>query len=374
MSETEQNASTEPEFKTFEDVFGDGDLDTETDDTTSDDTPDDDDEEDTDDEDASDDDGDEEDEPSDSDDDEDDAEDDDEDEEEEEKEQDGEGKSKSKKKDKDKSDSDDGTPKTWKIVVDGEEREVSEQDLVQGYATAQASSKRFQEAKQLHEEATTFYQHFLTSPGDALTDLVVKKTGGNRMQARERVRDIFLEWMAPELEESLIEDENERRLYRERREIEEERKELDNRKSESDRKAAEDAEKEFVRDLKVTISDNLKKHSLPDETAIWVRVGTLLDAAQKAGMRRDNLLALVPSVTKQVVEERMEQAKALVPTLTPEELKKMFPEAVEALKKERIEKVKRKKTQKTPSGSSKPKPRRGKQPPKPRTFEEVFGD
>ena len=252
-------------------------------------------------------------------------------------------------------------PRVHKVKVDGAELEVDDEELVRGYSTGRAASQRFQEAKQLHAEAETFYQSYLQNPGEALVSEVVKRSGCTRTQAREKVRDVFLEFLGPDLEESLIQDERERRLYRERREIADQRTELERRQAEQRRRDDAAENDTLVRKLKTGIADGLKKHNLPDHNEIWVRVGGLLDAAQRAGTRREHLPELVPALVAQVATERSEEAKRLVSTLSAAELKKLFPEAAEKLKEERISKVVAKRAEKVEGAAG-----AAKQPKKPR--------
>ena len=267
----------------------------------------------------------------------------------------------------DKEEKTDEEPRTFTVQVDGEEIEVDEEELVRGYATAKSSTQRFQESKALHDEASTFFKSFLESPGDALTDLVANKIG-DRTKARERVRDAFLEFLAPDLEESMIEDEKERELYRRQRELDDRQKDIDRRQSAEASKKELAEEAAFVENLKTSISAGLKKHELPDKDEIWIRAGQLVDSALKTGTKRENISELMPGIMQQVAEERQEQAKKLGSTLTPEEFLKMFPNAAEALKKERIEKVKEKRSTKKPG-----KPGKKRKPEKILSMDDVFG-
>lgn len=252
-----------------------------------------------------------------------------------------------------KEEDDDDEPLIWTVKVDGKEEEVDEEELLRGYQTAQASTKRFSEAKKMHQEAQSFFQAFLKDPGSALTDYLTNQTGGDRVKARTLVRDQFLEFLAPDLEESLIEDEKEKELFRQRREIEEQRKELDRQKAEAKSRLDQEAEDEYISDVRIGIEKQLKKYKLPvDSDPIWSRAGKYLAQAEEAGSSREEVKELIPTVIKKIKEERAAEAKAMVATLSAEEIERLFPDQMKELKKKRISKVKEKKSQKTKSDSS----------------------
>ncbi len=262
-------------------------------------------------------------------------------------------------------------PRLHKVTIDGEEREVDEDELRRGYQTGKASQQRFTEAKVLHEQATAFYQAFLKSPGDALVNLVAKQIG-DRTRARERVRDVFLEFLAPDLEESLITDERERQIHRRNRELEDRRLDLDRREQAETQKLTQAQEEAFVKSLRDGINVGLKRHGLPDKDEIWVRAGQLIDMALNAGTKREHALELVPAIMKQISGEREEAAKKLALTLKPEDVERLFPDALEALRQQRIEKVREERSKKRPAGESKPV---AKREPRSRykSMDEVFG-
>lgn len=264
-------------------------------------------------------------------------------------------------------------PRVHKLKVDGKELEVDDDELVRGYSTGKAANQRFQEAKQLHEQATSFYNAFLRSPGDALVDLVAKQIG-DRTKARERVRDVFLEFLAPDLEESLIQDERERGIYRRERAIADRQAELDRKQAEENRRMSEAEMTDFVGGVKTRIEAGLKKHGLPSRDPIWMQAGQILDVALKAGQSREAVLEMVPQVMAEIAREREESAKKLVGTLSPEELARMFPDAVEALKKQRIAKVTAERAKKTPAGETTIKAKSQREPKsKYKSWEEAFG-
>jgi hypothetical protein len=276
-----------------------------------------------------------------------------------------------------KEESEEGEEISWTVKIDGKEREVDEEELLRGYQTAQSSTKRFSEAKKLHQEAQTFFKKFLEDPGTAMTDYVTNQTGGDRVKAYTMVRDKFLEFLAPELEESAIEDEKEKELFRQRREIEMQRKALQAEQAEAKSRLERAAEEEFISDVRVGVERQLKKLKLPDEDTIWRSAGEYLDAAKTAGATNDELTEMIPTVMKRIKEDRVQAAKNLAKTLSPEEIEALYPEQLKLLKKKRIEKVKKRKSQKTKSDPSaiiekKKKPESKKRGI--RRTDEVFGE
>lgn len=264
-------------------------------------------------------------------------------------------------------------PRVHKLKVDGRDVEVDDEELLRGYSTGKAANQRFQEAKQLHEQATSFYNAFLRSPGDALVDLVARQIG-DRTKARERVRDVFLEFLAPDLEESLIQDERERGIYRRERAIADRQAELDRKQAEENRRMSEAEMTDFVGGVKTRIEAGLKKHGLPSRDPIWMQAGQILDVALKAGQSREAVLEMVPQVMAEIAREREESAKKLVGTLSPDELQRMFPDAIAKLKADRIAAVKDARSKKTPASETTIKPKSGREPKsKYKSWEEAFG-
>jgi hypothetical protein len=282
------------------------------------------------------------------------------------------------KEGEDEEEEDDDEPILWTVKVDGKEREVDEEELLRGYQTAQSSTKRFSEAKKMHQEATTFFKKFLEDPGTAMTDYLTKQTGGDRIKARTLVRDQFLEFLAPDLEESLIEDEKERELHRQRREIEEQRKALEAEKAEAKSRLDREAEDEFISDVRTLTEAQLKKFKLPlDNDLIWDKTGKYLATASAAGSSREEIKELIPTVIKKIRDERAAEAKTLVSTLSAEEIERLFPEQLKEMKKKRIAKVKAKKSKKVKSevgGTIKDKKKSEDKKPKKRRSDDIFGE
>ena len=245
-----------------------------------------------------------------------------------------------------KEEEEDDEPLLFTVKIDGKEEEIEEDELIRGYQTAKSSTKRFSEAKKLHEEAETFYAAFLGGPFDSLVDLKVKETGGDRVKARQAVRDAALQWLAPDLEESLIEDEREKALFRQKREVEEQQKQLDREKAEAKSRIEREAEEEFISDLQTSISTQIKRQKLPDKDAIWEGVSRMLTEAQAAGASNEEVKALVPLAVKQVKEDRVAYAKRSAETLSAAELEELYPEQIKELKQKRVERVKKKKAEK----------------------------
>lgn len=266
-------------------------------------------------------------------------------------------------------------PLIFTVKIDGKEKEVDEEELLRGYQTAKASTKRFSEAKKMHNEAQAFFQKVTEGKmGDALVAHMTKQNGGDRVKARREVVEQVLAFIAPEIQEMQIEDEREKELYRKQRDIEEQQKELEERQNEARTRQEREAQEEFISDVNVALNEQAQKLKLPTDeksrTAIWEKAGKMLDTAMLSGSTNDEVLALVPTVMKQIKEERKETAKMLAKTLTAEELEEMYPEQLEALKKKRVARLKKKKsgTKKKASEDekleSKPKKKRRKGKPK----------
>lgn len=265
-------------------------------------------------------------------------------------------------------------PRIHKVQIDGEVREVDDAELVRGYATSKASNQRFQEAKRLHEEASAFYKQFESrNPADVLVDMAMRQTG-SRAKAREMVRDALIEWLEPDIREASIEDPREKQLYHEKRQIADERADLDREKQAREARQEAESYQTFVNGCRDAIRAGLAANGLPDKDEVWLRAGQLVDSAIKAGTKREHALELIPAMMKQVADEREQTARSLVPTLSAEELARMFPEQVEALRQERIQKVKDERSKKRPAGEGKaPAQQKREKRPKYRSLDEVFG-
>lgn len=235
-------------------------------------------------------------------------------------------------------------PQTFTVKVNGEERVVDEAELVRGYQTQAAATQKFQEAKNLTAAATSFYNAVIENPGKALVTLVSKKfTNGDSAQAREVVKNAFLDFLKPDIEEANITDPKEREIYRLKRQANESAEE----RADRERQEAADAEKAkeeaFLNQTKTSVQNQLKIQSLPDLPEVKYRAGQILQTYLDAGVSREQLGDLIPAAVKAVADERAEQAKALSTALSPDEFAKKFPEHVKALKKDRVDRVKKKK-------------------------------
>jgi hypothetical protein len=284
-------------------------------------------------------------------------------------------------KEEEKEEEDDDEPILWTVKVDGKEREVDEEELLRGYQTAQSSTKRFSEAKKLHQEATTFWRQFTSedkNPGDSLVAFLAKQNGGDHLKARIAVRDKFLEFLAPDLEESLIEDEKEKELHRQKREIEIQRKALEEEKAAAKSRLEKEAEDEFISDVRTLTEAQLKKFKLPlDNDLIWDKTGKYLATASAAGSSREEIKEMIPMVIKKIRDERAAEAKTLVSTLSAEEMEQLFPEQLKEMKKKRIAKVKAKKSKKVKtdsSGTIKDKKKSESKKSKKRRSDDIFGE
>jgi len=253
-----------------------------------------------------------------------------------------------------------------KIVIDGMTHEVTKEQLVREYGTSISSSQRYQESKQMREEAETFFREYTGPKGfDAMVEYHTPKLG-SRTLAREFVRDMALEWLAPDLEGATITDPREKAIYDERRAINDERVELERTKTTEAAARARRADDKFVDELRVGIKAGLKKHDLPKHKEIWIAIGTHIDTALKGGAKRAEVLQAVESFVERVAAERKTQAKALIPTLSKKELEKMFPDQTKELReggrKDRVETVRTRRKKKQAGAASRGQRKKSKEP------------
>ena len=165
-----------------------------------------------------------------------------------------------------------------------------------------------------------------------------------------------LTWMAKDLEGALITDPREKYLFDEARRIEDEKTELARNRDKDKRDRANRANKAFVETLTGKLTREMKRLKLPDEQKVWKAITAQVDDAFKGGARRAEVIAAAAGFVEHVATTRESQAKALVPTLTDEELEKMFPDQVKKIReggrKKRVEKVKEKRKRKKAGAAS----------------------
>ena len=123
------------------------------------------------------------------------------------------------------------SPKKYKVKIDGEELEVDEEELLRGYQTKKAADKRFQEGAMARKQAEEFVRLLKEDPFKVLSN----------PQIGHDVRQLAEEFLASQLEEEMLSDEE-----RERREMKRKLQEYE----ESEKKKKQEQEELQKKELK----------------------------------------------------------------------------------------------------------------------------
>lgn len=162
------------------------------------------------------------------------------------------------------------TPKTYKLKIDGEEVEVSEDELLSGYQTRKASQKRFEDAAKLRKEAEQTLEYLKKYPSQAL-----EKLGFNVRELAENyiAEQLDLESMTPE-QKRIREYEQKLRAYEDRE------------KGIADQKAQEEAARlrtHYEQDYSTKIQEALQTANLPKTPYTVKRMAQLMSQALEQG-------------------------------------------------------------------------------------------
>jgi hypothetical protein len=224
-------------------------------------------------------------------------------------------------------------PRSFKVKVDGEEREVKEDELIRGYQKAQAADKRLAEATQLREDAKWAVDNLLRDPFAVMTQLYSLYTGDDHKArhavfklAEKYVGDILQEELMPEGDKARVRAERERDAYKSEYERERQARES----VESERVYKEEAEK-YMGEVRVA----LKEVKLPEEDRVVKRISELLYSSMEDGL---DLTAREAAVI--VKKELDDELGKKLPSLSYDEILTKYPELLDKLRKEDLERLK----------------------------------
>ena len=231
-------------------------------------------------------------------------------------------------------------PRTFSVKVDGDDFEVSEEQLISGYQKAQASSLRFQKAADMEKKAKGVLSKFL-NPEDAidnLQELYAQHYNGDFTQAREAV-----DKMVGKRVEKLMEYESMTEEEKKIKQLEEDNarmaESIERRKHEAER-ASYVAQVNNGNKAAVPLLDNaINKFDLEMGSAEDTEASETLAEMVRSG--REITQEVADQVVNEVVSRKQHQLQAAVSSLSAEELMEANPELAGELQGKKIEQIKK---------------------------------
>lgn len=241
---------------------------------------------------------------------------------------------------------DDGSGiRKFKVKVNGQEVEVDENELIQGYQTRKASDEKFREAAMSRKQAEEFINLLRTDPVKVLSN---PKLGID-------FRNLAEEYLANQLEEEMLDpQEKELREYKRKlKEYEDQKKEQEKAQEQAQ---AEELRKHYTEQYTKDFTDALESSGLPRTNHTLKRMAYYMHQGAKRGMN------IKPAqVTELVKQDYINEQKELFGSLDSEMLVQLLGDDVaNKIRKHDIAKLKNPKpgisgSRETPSNPSKPK-------------------
>ena len=228
-----------------------------------------------------------------------------------------------------------------RVKVDGEESDVSIEELIAGYSRTKAANNRFQQAaqerkiaEQLKKEADEARTRLKSDPWSVLKELEVDP----RSAAEEfLIKQLELEALTPE-QRAALEDSNKK--DKERKDLEERIRKYEEKEA-KEKEAKEQAEIQektqyFVKELESSMMEALQTSKLPKTNAIVAKV------ADKMLEAFDRGIDMPPKHAIRLVEEELVQLKkAFLEDLDPDRLAEFLgEEQIKKIRKRDVEKLK----------------------------------
>lgn len=214
----------------------------------------------------------------------------------------------------------------YKLKVDGADVEVTLQELKDGYGLAQASHGRLRKAAELTQSAKQVIDMVMDDPIGVAIQLKTGAMGGNREQAEQAIYDQAARWVAERLKEELL-PENEREIARRERLVraEEQRIQSERQRIERERFTAQQAV--LAKQIDKQIADAVNKAGLRNEPQVFDMMLRELYRYADAGEN------LTPEAAASIVKEKLSMDRGyLLKGVTPEDLEKVNPELIQALR------------------------------------------
>lgn len=231
----------------------------------------------------------------------------------------------------------------FKVKVDGKEMEVTEQELISGYALNKTATQKMQEASATRKQAEQFIELLRKDPIKVLTN---PNLG---IDAKKFAEEFLIQQYQDELDPTAAEN---RRMKAQLEEIENVKKEQE--AAEQERKLAEETQhwmNHYVQDIDTAIANSV---SLPkNNKAVYERVlHYMMLGHQDAYISRNGRAATASDVLPLVENEFREMTKSLYKDSTAEQLLEYFGDEIAGkLRKADVARLK------NPIPESKPKPK-----------------
>lgn len=243
-----------------------------------------------------------------------------------------------------------------KVKFGGQEREVSYDELIRDYQNAKESTRRYQEAARLAQEAQSVNQAL--EKGDV--KFLVDKLGP------QKARQMFENYLIEQMEYDELPEERKELLSERKRREELERKMKDIEERET-RTRQEHLAAQAVAELDAEISDALKEAGKKANPRLALRIIEQIEANLKAKGERIPAKEALKYATKSVTED----IGAYLADLTPEEAMSILPKSlVDSLMKAKVDRVLDTRT----SARSKPAQSVARKDDAPMTIEKKFAE
>jgi hypothetical protein len=212
-----------------------------------------------------------------------------------------------------------------KIKIDGEEKEVDDDELKRGYQLAKASNKRFEEASAKEKRAMALIE---LAKADPIKFLKHPDLGHD-------VKKLLEDALSAELEDELL-PEHEREIRKLKRELEEERAEKKKAKEDADKAEYEKVKKHYSETIQTQILEALEKSNLPKSPLAVKRMAYYLHQAAE-----HKIPASPEDVVAMVRQDFIDEQKALFGGLDGDALMSILGEdTAEKVRKHTLTKIK----------------------------------
>lgn len=213
----------------------------------------------------------------------------------------------------------------FKVKVNGQDMEVSEDELISGYQTRKASDEKFREASMSKKQAEEFIHLLRTNPRKVLSnpDLGID------------VRKFAEEFLVEQMEEEMMDprDRELRDARKQLQEIEDEKKRV---KDESEASQAAELREQYSQEYQTSIVDALQSSGLPKSEHTVKRMAYYMHQGLKRGM---NLGA--KDVVSLVKQDYIDEQKSLYSNLDGDMLLELLgSDVANKIRKHDISKVK----------------------------------
>lgn len=250
-------------------------------------------------------------------------------------------------------------PQMFTVKVDGEDVEVSLDDLMKGYSTQSAAMKKFNDAAKMRQQSEAFIKTLQSDPWT-----VMKELGLNPRELAEH-------YLVAQLEEEMLDpkDREVRDMKKKLSQYEEMEKAA--KQAEEQQKMAELYEKTAA-DIQTNIIGALEKSGLPKSDATIARAAYYMNQILSSADYSDEVKANVTfdDIMDLVRKDYEAEIRSLFGNSSIEQLVKIVgDEPVKKIRQWDIERVKRRETPKTPENQPAPKTK-GKEPNKKLSAEE----